>query len=292
MNYETIDLTVQDRVATITLRRPDRLNAFTLRMGRELIAAFDRTDADDSVRAVIVTGSGRAFCAGMELDPAHSDAAGNLFGLAPGEDVESHPEKIRDSGGTVTLRIFESRKPVIAAINGPAVGIGVTMTLAMDYRLAVRGSKLGFVFARRGIVTEACSSWFLPRIVGVPRALDWILSGRVFPSEEALEGGLVRSLHAPEELLPAARKIAAEIAENSSAVSVALCRQLVWRMSGAPHPMLAHRADSRAMYHASIGPDAAEGIASFLEKRAPRFQGSASRDLPDTTGWWEDPPFR
>jgi enoyl-CoA hydratase/carnithine racemase len=292
MNYETIRYEVDAAIATITLNRPERLNAFTLTMARELVRAFDEADADDAVRAVIVTGAGRAFCAGMELDTTHSDASGNVFGLSEGDDPETDPEKIRDSGGTVTLRIFESKKPVIAAINGPAVGIGATMTLAMDYRVAADTAKMGFVFARRGITTEACSSWFLPRIVGIPQALDWVLSGRVFPAGEALAGGLVRSVHPAEGVLAEARRIAREIADNTSAISVALCRQMIWRLSAADHPMAAHEVDSRAMFHTSTGADAKEGIASFLEKRKPEFRSKPSTDMPPFYPWWSERKFR
>lgn len=291
MDLRTLRYEVDSGVATITLHRPDRLNAFTLTMARELIQAFDATDADDSVRAVIVTGEGRGFCAGMELDPSHSDSTGNPFGLDAADDPEKNPEKIRDSGGTVTLRIFESKKPVIAAINGPAVGIGATMTLPMDYRIAAEGAKMGFVFVRRGITTEACSAWFLPRIVGIPQALDWVMSGRVFTAEEALRGGLLRSVHPLADLLGEARRIAREIADNTSPVAVALCRQMIWRLSAADHPMEAHKVDSRSIFYASIGKDAQEGIASFLEKRPPRFQSRPSKDMPPGYPWWKDRKF-
>lgn len=288
MDFRTLRYEVDSGVATITLHRPDRLNAFTLTMAREFVAALDVTDADDSVRAVIVTGAGRGFCAGMELDPSHSDSTGNPFGLNPEDDPEKTPEKIRDGGGMVTLRIFESKKPVIAAINGPAVGIGATMTLPMDYRIAAEGSKMGFVFVRRGITTEACSAWFLPRIVGIPQALDWVMSGRVFSAEEALQGGLVRSVHPGSELLAEARRIAREIADNTSPVAVALCRQMIWRLSAADHPMEAHKIDSRSIFYASLGPDAQEGIASFLEKRPPRFRSRPSTDMPPVYPWWKE----
>lgn len=291
MTYQSLRYEVDSKIATITLNRPDRLNAFTLTMGRELIAAFDATDADDSVRAVIVTGAGRAFCAGMELDPTHSDSTGNPFGLDPGDDPEKEPEKIRDLGGILTLRIFESKKPVIAAINGPAVGIGATMTLAMDYRLASDTAKMGFVFARRGITTEACSAWFLPRIVGIPQALDWVMSGRVFPPDEALRGGLVRSVHPVPELLGEARRIARDIADNTSPLSVALCRQMIWRLSAADHPMEAHKIDSRSIFYTSIAGDAAEGIAAFLEKRPAEFRTRPSKDMPAFYPWWKERKF-
>ena len=285
VEYQQLRLDIEDRIATITLNRPDRLNAFTVQMAKEVIAAFDETDNDDAVRAVIVTGAGRGFCAGADLSsgPGTFDAGGRA-----GDD---DPAQIRDTGGLVTLRIFESLKPVIGAINGPAVGIGVTMTLPMDVRLASTSAKMGFVFARRGIVPEACSSWFLPRVVGISRAAEWCLSGRVFDAQEAKEGGLVRSLYAPDDLLPAARALASEIAENTSAISVAVTRQMLWRMLGADHPMAAHEIDSRAVNQLGRGADAHEGVQSFLEKRPAVFRGSASRDLPPVVPWWPERSF-
>jgi enoyl-CoA hydratase/carnithine racemase len=252
-------------------------------MASELLDAFDRADADDDVRAVIVTGEGRGFCAGADLG-----RGGETFdwrGREPEGDVP------RDTGGIVSLRIFESAKPVIAAINGPAVGVGITMTLPMDVRLAAEGAKIGFVFARRGIVPEACSSWFLPRVVGISRAMEWTATGRVFPAEEALAGGLVRSVHAPGELIPAARALATEIAENTAPVSVALARRLMWTNLGAAHPMDAHRADSRAMFARGQSADAAEGVTSFLEKRAAQFPDRVSDGLPDVFPGREEPTF-
>ena len=275
MEFEQIRYEAADGVLTITLNRPERLNAFTATMGKELIAAFDAADADDAVRAVIVTGEGRAFCAGADLE-----AAGATFDYG---DDELH----RDGGGRVVLRIHESKKPVIAAINGPAVGVGITMTLPMDFRLVADGAKLGFVFVRRGIVPEACSSWFLPRLVGISQALEWVETGRVFLADEALRGGLVRSVHAPDALLPAAHELAREIAGNAAPVSVALARQLVLRMAGAEHPMIAHRADSRAMYARGRSQDAQEGISAFLEKRQAEFPDRVSDGLPDV---FEDAP--
>jgi len=269
VDYEHIRCEVADGILTITLNRPERLNAFTATMGRELIAAFDAADADDEVRAVIVTGEGRAFCAGADLE-----GAGSTFDYG---DDELH----RDGGGRVVLRIYESKKPVIAAINGPAVGVGITMTLPMDFRLVAEGAKLGFVFARRGIVPEACSSWFLPRLVGIQQALEWVETGRVFLADEALRGGLARSVHPAAELIPAARELAREIAGNAAPVSVALARQLVLRMAGAEHPMIAHRADSRAMYARGRSKDAEEGIIAFLEKRPAAFPDRVSDGLPD-----------
>jgi enoyl-CoA hydratase/carnithine racemase len=275
-DFEEIRAESAGGVLTITLDRPERLNAFTETMRRELIAAFDRADADDDVRAVVVTGEGRGFCAGADLakggatfDWRERDAAGDDW------DVP------RDGGGQVSLRIFECTKPVIAAINGPAVGVGITMTLPMDVRLAAEGAKIGFVFARRGIVPEACSSWFLPRIVGISQAMEWVATGRVFDAQEALAGGLVRSVHAPGELLPAAHALAREIADNTAPVSVALGRRLLWRMLGADHPMAAHRADSRAMYSRGQSADAREGVQSFLEKRPAAFADRVSDGLPD-----------
>jgi enoyl-CoA hydratase/carnithine racemase len=277
---------VADHVATVTLSRPDRLNAFTRTMGHELIAAFDRSDADDDVRAVIVTGAGRGFCAGADLA-----AGGDTFAGRRSDDADDLGGN-RDLGGEVSLRIFRSLKPVIAAVNGPAVGVGVTMTLPMDIRLASADAKFGFVFARRGIVPEAASSWFLPRVVGISQALEWTFSGRVFGADEALAGRLVRSVHAADALLDAARAIAAEIAEHSAPVSVALTRQMLWRMLGAEHPMSAHRADSRAMLARGGMDDVQEGVASFFEKRAPAFTDSVSRDLPDPFPEWTEPEFR
>lgn len=283
MSYEQIAYEVDDRVATITLDRPDRLNAFTGTMMREVLEAVDTADADDGVRAVIFTGRGRAYCAGADLG-----SGGQTFDHSGDEGgIEDH----RDGGGLLTLRLFQSRKPLIAAINGPAVGVGITMTLPMDVRIASTEARMGFVFARRGIVTEAASSWFLPRVVGVSTALEWVLTGRVFDAREALDRGLVRSLHEPDELLPAARALAAEIADNTSAVSVALMRQMLWRLLGASHPMDAHRADSRAIFELGRSPDAREGVKSFLEKRPPHFTMSAARDLPDVFPGWEEPTF-
>jgi len=285
MEYTQITYEVADRIATITLNRPEQLNAFTNTMMREVIDAFDRVDADDEVRVVIVTGAGRGFCAGADLSGGGETFSGG------GSDVQSDAGVPRDGGGLVTLRIFECTKPVIAAINGPAVGVGVTMTLPMDIRLASEGAKFGFVFARRGIVPEACSSWFLPRLVGISQAAEWCYTGRVFPAGEALAGGLVRSVHAPDELLPAARAIAAEIAENTSPVSVALTRQMLWRMLGAAHPMEAHRVDSRGIKERGRSADSREGVLSFLEKRPPNFPVKVSDGLPDIFPSYERPKF-
>jgi enoyl-CoA hydratase/carnithine racemase len=286
MDYTQIRYDVADHIATITLNRPDQLNAFTGTMMRELIDAFDRVDADDDVRVVIVTGAGRGFCAGADLS-----SGGDTF-AAGGSDVSTTvPGVPRDGGGLVTLRIFECTKPVIGAINGPAVGVGITMTLPMDIRLASDTAKIGFVFARRGIVPEACSSWFLPRLVGISQAAEWCYTGRVMSAAEAHAGGLVRSVHAPDDLLPAARAIATEIAENTAPVSVALTRQMLWRMLGADHPMEAHRVDSRGIAERGRSADSREGVVSFLEKRPPVFPVKVSDGLPAIFPDWENPKF-
>ncbi len=287
MSYSQILYEVEDRILTLTLNRPDRLNAFTQTMLEELVDALDRSDADDEIRAVIVTGAGRGFCAGADLG-----SGGNTFDAR--ERTDRGPAQIlrRDGGGLLTLRLYESRKPVIAAINGPAVGVGATMTLPMDLRLASEDARIGFVFCRRGLVPEACSSWFLPRLVGMQQAAEWVYSGRVFPASEALAGGLVRSLHAPDELLPAARELAREIADHSAPVSVALSRHMLWKMLGAEHPMDAHRVDSRGIYVLGQSADAREGVQSFLEKRPPKFTLSPSTDMPDYFPWWDEPTFR
>ncbi len=283
MDFEQINTELADGVLTITLNRPERLNAWTAQMGLELRTAFDQADADDEVRAVIVTGAGRGFCAGADLA-----SGGDTFDARKREAVAGAR---RDNGGELTLRIFECKKPVIAAINGPAVGVGATMTLPMDIRLAAEDARIGFVFARRGIIPEACSSWFLPRVVGINQAMEWVATGRVFSAQEALEGGLVRSLHPKGELLDAARALGREIAENTAPVSVALARQLMWRMLGAAHPLLAHRADSRGMVARGQSADAVEGITAFLEKRPARFPDRVSDGLPDVMPGWSAPGF-
>ncbi len=285
-DYSEILYDVADGIATITLHRPDKMNAFTGTMMNELIDAFDRTDADDDVRAVIITGAGdRAFCAGADLS-----AGGTTFSKG-GSDVMTDAGVPRDGGGMVSLRIFDSKKPVIGAFNGAAVGVGVTMTLPMDIRIASTSARFGFVFARRGIVPEAASSWFLPRLVGISQALEWSFSGRVFDADEALAGGLVRSLHEPDDLLPAARAIAADIVENAAPVSVALTRQMMWRMLGADHPMRAHSADSRAILERGRSADTREGVTSFLEKRPAVYTDRVSTDLPDVFPGWVEPEF-
>ncbi|GAB5457416.1 MAG: crotonase/enoyl-CoA hydratase family protein [Henriciella sp.] len=290
--FQTIRLDIAEGIAVITLNRPDKMNAYTGEMFADLVKAFDITDADDDVRAVIVTGAGeRAFCAGADLS-----GGTNTFDYedraAKGDDgLNSSDDIRRDSGGRLTLRIFQSLKPVIGAINGVAVGIGATMTLAMDIRLIADSGRMGFVFNRRGITPEAASSWFLPRIVGISQALEWCYSGRVFPAEEALKGGLVRSIHPQADLLEAAKEIAREIADNTAAVSTTLTRQMMWRMLGADHPMEAHIVDSAAIYSRGQTEDAKEGIASFLEKRKPVYPVKVSDGMPDFFPWWEEPEF-
>jgi enoyl-CoA hydratase/carnithine racemase len=284
-DYDQIVYAVADGIATITLNRPDQLNAFTGTMMHELIDAFDRVDADDDVRAVIVTGAGRGFCAGADLS-----AGGSTFARG-GSDIATPVGVPRDGGGMVSLRVFRCLKPVIAAINGPAVGLGITMTLPMDIRLMSTQAKIGFVFARRGIVPEAASSWFLPRLVGISTAAEWCYTGRLVQPDEARERNLVRSVHEPDHLLPAAHAIAREIADNTAPVSVALTRQMLWRMLGADHPMAAHRADSRAILERGRTADAAEGVTSFLEKRPPEFPVRVSDGLPDVFPGWTEPDF-
>jgi enoyl-CoA hydratase/carnithine racemase len=283
VDFEEIRYEVADRVLTITLNRPERLNAFTGTMGRELIGALDQADADDEVRAIVVTGAGRGFCAGADLG-----GGGSTFDA---REREAESEVPRDGGGEVALRLFDSTKPVIAAINGPAVGVGITMTLPMDIRIAAEDARIGFVFARRGIVPEACSSWFLPRLVGIGQAMEWVATGRVFDAQEALAGGLVRSVHPADGLLDAAYELAGEIVEHTAPVSVALARRLLWTMLGADHPMDAHRADSRAMFSRGQSDDAREGVTSFLEKRAAEFGDRVSDGLPDIFPGREEPTF-
>ncbi len=284
-DFSQIAYDVSDHIATIRLSRPDKLNAFTGTMLKEMIAAFDLSDADDAVRAVIVTGEGRAFCAGADLS-----SGGDTFARG-GSEVQTDAGVPRDGGGMLTLRIFESKKPVIGAINGAAVGVGVTMTLPMDIRLASTAARFGFVFARRGIVPEAASSWFLPRVVGISQALEWSFSGRVFDVNEAHAGGLVRSVHQPADLLPAAREIATDIADHTAPVSVALTRQMMWRMLGADHPMRAHSADSRAILSRGRSADTREGVTSFLEKRQAVYTDQVSDGFPDVFPNWDDPEF-
>ncbi|RIL00856.1 MAG: enoyl-CoA hydratase [Proteobacteria bacterium] len=282
MTYETLLTELSDRVLTVTLNRPDRLNAFTTRMMDDWLALLDEIDANDDVRAVVVTGAGRGFCAGADLG-----SGGGTFDASRAEKLDEH----RDGGGRVTLRIFDSVKPFIAAVNGPAVGVGATMTLPMDVRIASDAARFGFVFARRGIVPEAASSWFLPRVVGISQAMEWVATGRVFGAQEALAGRLVSRVVPAAELLPAAHALAREIAEHTSAVSVALARQMLWKMLGADHPMEAHRVDSKAIFAMGRSADAYEGVQSFLEKRAPRFSMRASEDMPKFFPFWKKRKF-
>ena len=284
MTHSTIIADIADGIMTITLNRPDRLNAFTNEMRLEMTEALDAADADDRVRGIIVTGAGRGFCAGADLA-----SGGDTFNAEARTDRPGGLQA--DGGGLLTLRIYECRKPIVAAINGPAVGIGVTMTLPMDVRLAADDARFGFVFARRGIVPEACSSYFLPRIVGISQALQWCYSGRVFDAAEALDAGLVQSLHPKEDLLPAARAIIREIADNASPLSVTMIRHMLWRMLGADHPVQAHNLDSRGVYHLGRGPDSREGVEAFLEKRPAEFRGRVSSDMPDFFPWWHQREF-
>ena len=295
MAYEQITYEVADNIATITLNRPEKLNAFTGIMMNEMLDAFDKADADDSVRAIIVTGAGRAFCAGADLsagprtfDSSREDRPDRKAAIKADGTIDWSNEAVRDGGGRLTLRIFESLKPVIAAVNGPAVGVGVTMQLAMDVRLASENARFGFVFSRRGIVPEACSSWFLPKVVGISQALEWTFTGRVFPAEEALAGGLIKKIYKPNELIPAARALAREIADNTSAVSVALIRQMMWKMAGADHPMEAHKVDSRGIFARGQSGDVREGVASFLEKRPAKFPDKVTKDMPAYFPWWQE----
>ncbi|MFY8237595.1 MAG: crotonase/enoyl-CoA hydratase family protein [Ilumatobacteraceae bacterium] len=285
MDFQDILYEVSDGIATITLNRPDKMNAFTGRMMHEIIAALDITDTDDNVKVVIFTGAGRAFCAGADLS-----SGGDTFAKG-GSDVQTRQGVPRDGGGLVSLRIFNSLKPVIDVINGAAVGVGVTMTLPMDFRLASDNAKFGFVFAKRGIVPEACSSYFLPRLVGISQATEWVYTGRVFPASEALAGGLVRSVHAPEDLMGVARGIAREIADNTAPVSVAMSRRMLWQMLGASHPMEAHRADSRGIQERGRSADSKEGVVSFLEKRDAVYPDKVSQGLPNIFPNWEEPEF-
>ena len=281
MNFKSIQYKVSDQILTIVLNRPDRLNAVTDEMLLEMIDAFDQADRDDQVRVIIVTGAGRAFCAGADLGKKSDTWAYHS------EKIEEH----RDSGGLVALKIFEIKKPVIAAINGPAVGFGITMTLPMDIRIASETARMGFAFTRRGIVPDACCTWFLPRIVGINRAAEWTFTGRVFSAQEALQNGLVSRVETQEKLIKTAQEIAREIADNTSAVSIALTRQLLWRMLGENDPMQAHKIDSKCMYYMGKSPDSSEGVMSFLEKRPPMFKMKPSSDMPDFYPWWRNPPF-
>ena len=290
--FEQIKLEKDGPIAVLTLNRPEKMNAFTAKMMFEMIEAFDLTDADDDIRAVIVTGTGeRAFCAGADLSEGASTFDYEARAEAGEAGRTSKEDKLRDGGGRLTLRMFDSLKPIIGAVNGAAVGVGVTMQLPMDIRIASDNARFGFVFNRRGINPEACSSWFLPRLVGISQALEWCYSGRVFPAQEALEGGLVRSVHPQAELMGVAREIAMEMAENTAAVSTSLTRQLMWRMLGAPHPMDAHIVDSASIYSRGQSADAKEGVMSFLEKRKPNYPVKVSEGMPSFYPWWDEPEF-
>jgi enoyl-CoA hydratase/carnithine racemase len=281
MNYQQINYEVKDKVGFITLNRPKKMNAFTPTMFKELVDAFKKADDDDGLRALIVSGEGEAFCAGDDISVGF-DFAKEL------DDTKKH----RDIGGVLALTIYDMKKPVIGAINGAAVGIGSTMTLPMDVRLASKNAKMGFVFSRRGIVLEACSSWFLPRIVGITCASELAITGRVFTANEALNYGLVsKVLDGKEQLMTEAIKIAREIADFTSPISVALCRQLLWRNLGVAHPMEAHKIESKCLQHAGTAPDIQEGVNSFLEKRPPAFKSSPSNDMPSFYPWWEEQEF-
>ena len=297
MSYEQIVYDVKDQILTITLNRPEKLNAYTGKMQHELIDAFARASKDDNVRAIVVTGAGRAFCAGADLSAgaATFDATSNPEGAArnagPIGSVDWSDDRVRDGGGRLTLAIFECLKPVIAAVNGPAVGVGATMQLAMDIRIASDAARFGFVFARRGIVPEACSSWFLPKIVGISQALEWCYTGRVFDAAEAHRGRLVSEVVKPEELLARAYAIAAEIRDNTAPVSVAMIRQMLWRLSATDHPMEAHKIDSRGIYARGASADVKEGVVAFLEKRKANFPEKVSSDMPPFYPWWKERPY-
>jgi len=288
MDYQQIIYDIDEGILTITLNRPEKLNAFTGQMMTEMINALDRADADDTVKAIIVTGAGRGFCAGADLSSGASTFDADAS--AP-KTAQEEKKSIADGGGLLTLRIFDCLKPIISACNGPAVGVGATMQCAMDIRLASTSAKYGFVFSKRGIVPEACSSWFLPRLVGISQALEWTYTGRVFSAEEALEKGLIRSVHEPEDLLPAARKLALEFADQTSSLSIALIRNMMWKMLGADHPVVAHNIDSRGVNAMGKSTDAKEGVASFLEKRPAIFPGKVSAEMPEFFPWWERREF-
>jgi enoyl-CoA hydratase/carnithine racemase len=284
MEYKQIKYEVSDRILTITLNRPEKLNAFNDEvMLPELMDAVERADNDDNIRAVIVTGAGRAYCAGADLS-----------GRSPWDYKSMSEEeraKLRDGGGTLALRLYDAKKPIIAAINGPAVGVGITMTLPMDIRLASETARMGLVFARRGIIIESCSSWFLPRLVGVSQALEWACTGRIFSAQEALAGGLVKEVLPPDKLMDRARELALEIALNASPMSVALNRQLVWKMLGADHPMEAHKIESKLLFSLGANDDVNEGIKAFLEKRQPAFKMRPSKEMPESYPWWKERTF-
>ena len=288
MSFQTLLYSVDERILTITLNRPERMNACTVQMYEELIAAFDQADADDEVKAIIVTGAGKVFCAGADLERGTDTWSGR----SDFTDLSNQQRYVGNGGGRIARRIFDCDKPVIAAVNGAAVGVGITMTLPMDIRLCVEGAKIGFVFAARGIVPEACSSWFLPRIVGISKALEWSYAAKIIRAEEAREAGLFRSLHSADELMPAARALAQEFVQNSSSVSMAVTRHMLWRMLGAPHPIDAHEIDTAAMHALGQSQDAKEGISAFLEKRRPNFRDRLTEHLPKFFPWWKDREFR
>jgi len=288
MEYQHIRTELADNILTVTLNRPDRMNAFTLRMKDELVHVFGEADRDNQVRAVVVTGAGRAFCAGMEMQP---EDGGHVFGYDDAEGEEPPVETIRDSGGEVSLAIFNCRKPVIGALNGAAVGVGITMTLPMDFRLAAEGAKIGFVFSQRGLTPEACSTWFLPRAVGMQKALEWVYSGDIFLAEEGLEAGLFRSLHGKEEVLDAALALARKLIAKSSPVSVALAKQMLWRNPTFDHPMQAHAVESRMIYRANEFWDGKDGFTAFLEKRDPVFDTDLNH-VPAEFNFWPEPPLK
>jgi enoyl-CoA hydratase/carnithine racemase len=285
MTYETLVLTVAEHVATIELNRPEHLNSITSQMVDELVAVFAQTNDDPDVRAVVVTGRGKAYCAGADLSGGSRSLDAEERGWA--DEVDD----FRDGGGLITLNIFASTKPVIGAVNGVAAGLGATMLLPMDFIMAAESARFGFVFAKRGIVPEACSTWFLPKKVGLSKAAEWFYTGRMVSSAEALDAGLVRSVHPDDELLPAAYALAREIVDNTSPVAVGMIRQMLWRFSGSDHPMDAHRVDSRLNYELGTTPDVVEGITSFLEKRPPRFPGTLPADAPASYPWWTEPTF-
>lgn len=276
---EHISMSIEDGIAVITLDRPDKLNAFTTTMENELIEAFDSTDANDAVRAVILTGAGRAFCAGADLSSG-AETFSEWSAESNGTDADGDDLR-RDGGGRVVLRMFDSLKPIIAAINGPAVGVGITMTLAADFRLAADDARMGFVFNRRGLVPESCSSWLLPKLVPLQRALDWIYSGRIFTAAEAFSAGLVYRLHSREDLPGEATALAHSLTRDSAPVSVALSRQMIWRMLGVEHPMVAHRVESIGINARGAQADVREGVAAFLEKREAVFPDRCSDAMPD-----------
>jgi len=293
MLYEQILTELKDNILTITLNRPDKMNAYTIVMSNELVGAFTQANTNDEVRCIVVTGSGKIFCAGADLSGGAKtfDISGGVPAfdspVKAGAEIDWSDPQMRDPGGILTLCIFESLKPVIGAINGASAGIGSTMQLPMDIRLASTEARFGFVFTRRGVVPESCSSWFLPRLVGLPKALEWMITGRIFDAKEALDAGLISGIYEPEDLLPAAYRIAREIIDNTSAISVALTRQMLWRMMGADHPIEAHKVESRGFLFLGMSAEAREGIISFLEKRPPHFPGKVSKDMPAFFPWWE-----